>query len=261
LEKKSGNLHIKENFDKLSELHPVDIAEIIEELGHEERRDFMQTMNDEKMADVITEMELDIQVKLFEGMDVQRASDILEEMPADDAADILGELTTEQSDKIITLMEPGDAEDMRELMSYSDGTAGALMTTDYISLPACFTVQEAIEQLRKSADKAETIYYLYVVDEKEVLQGVLSLRELIISKPHVSLEQLMHTKVRSVRAEEDHNKAMDIVSKYTLLALPVLNDQGQMLGIITVDDLLRIIIPDRSGFKTFSHYVLTARKG
>ncbi len=261
LGKRTGNLYIKENFDKLNQLHPVDIAEIIEELGYEERRGLLRAMNNEKIADVITEMEFATQIKLFESMDIQKASDILEEMQSDNVADILSELPAEKSEEIITRMNPEDIKDMRELMSYPNGTAGALMTNEYISLPDYLTAQETIEQLRQLADKAETIYYIYVVDEKEVLLGVLSLRELIIAKPHVPLAELMHTKVRSIRAAEDYRKAVGIAAKYSLLALPVLNDHGQILGIITIDDVIKTIMPDRSGFKTFSQYVLTARKG
>lgn len=261
LEKRIGNLYIKEDFSKLSQLHPADIAEIIEELGYEERRGLLRGLDDEKIADILSEVDFALQVRIFNNMDEQHASDILEEMPADDAADVLGELSKEKSAKILNLIEPDYAQEVRELMSYSDGMAGALMTTEYISFSAKWTAKETIEGLRKSAAEAETIYYIYVIDEQGVLQGVLSLRELIIAPPSALLGDLMHTKVRSIEAEEDHEKALDLVVKYNLLALPVINKEGQMLGIITVDDLLRTVMTDRSGFKTFSQYVLTARRG
>lgn len=260
LEKKIGNLHIKEDFVKLQQIHPADIADIIEDLGHDYRNNVLKTMNTEKMADVIAEMDFEAQVQIITEMDAARASDILEEMPADDAADILGELEISQSNEIITLMNPEDAEDMRELMSYKDGTAGALMTTGYLSFPAQITVEETIQRLRELAEDTETIYYIYVIDEHEILQGVLSLRELIVAQPNVVLTDLMHTKLRSVDVVDDDKKALDLVMKYNLLAVPVLNSEKQIQGIITVDDLLRIIVPDRSEFKTFSHYMLSARK-
>ncbi len=136
-----------------------------------------------------------------------------------------------------------------------------IMSAGYISLPASLTVQETIEQIRQLADKAETIYYIYALDENNVLRGVISLRKPILAKPEIMLDEIMQTNIRSVYADEDYKKAVSIAAKYTLLALPVLNDHRQMLGIITIDDLIRTIMPSRSRFKTFFQYVLAGRKG
>lgn len=128
-------------------------------------------------------MELDVQVEVITQMDEERASDILEEMPPDEAADILSELSSEKSEELLSLMESDDAEDVRELMQYEEDTAGSLMTTEYIGLPIWITAEQAINELRRLAPEAETIYYLYVVDEQETLEGVLSCANLLLLLP------------------------------------------------------------------------------
>lgn len=260
LESKLDNLHLRAKFEKLIELHPADIADIIEELDHRERDDFLKSFEDEKAADVLAEVDITTQVEIIVNMDNQRASDILEEMPADEAADILGELSDEKSNRILNLMEPEDAKEVRELMTYPEETAGALMTTEYVSFANSLTADETINRLREIAEDAETIYYIYVVDVNEVLQGILSLRELIIAKPQAKLKEIMHTRIVTINPMEEQSKAVDIVSKYGLIALPVVNERNQLLGIITIDDLLATIVSDRSELKTFSNFIRFSRK-
>ncbi|HEX3031809.1 MAG TPA: CBS domain-containing protein, partial [Bacillota bacterium] len=148
-----------------------------------------------------------------------------------------------------------DAEDVRELMSYPEDTAGALMTTEYISFAPEMTAEATINRLRELAPSAETIYYLYVLDEQEQLQGVVSLRELIIAPPGAALKDIMMNRVVSVDDHADHDKVLEIVAKYNLLALPVVDENGQMLGIITIDDVLETVLPDRSNLETFPHFM------
>lgn len=260
IESKLDNLHLRSDFEKLNKLHPADIADIIEKLNHDERNDLIEGLRDEKVADVLVEVDFDTQVKIIESMESQRASDILEEMPADEAADILGELPKEKSSHLLNLMEPKDAREVRELMTYPPETAGALMTTEYVSFDDELTADETIQELRENAKDAETIYYIYVVDAHEILQGVLSLRELIIAKPQAQLKEIMHTRIITIDPMEKQSKAVDMVSKYGLIALPVVNSANQLLGIITIDDILATVIPDRSDFKTFSNFMRFSRK-
>jgi flagellar motility protein MotE (MotC chaperone)/sporulation protein YlmC with PRC-barrel domain len=260
IESKLDNLQLRAEFEKLEKLHPADIADIIENLDHRERTNFFKGFEDEKAADVLAEVDFDTQVEIIENMDNQRASDILEEMPADEAADILGELSDEKSDRILNLMEPEDAKEVRELMTYPEETAGALMTTEYVSFADLLTADETINKLREIAEEAETINYVYVVDDNEVLQGVLSLRELIIAKPQAKLKDIMHTRIVTIDPLDEQTKAVSIVSKYGLLALPVINENKQLLGIITIDDIMDTIIPDRSELKTFSNLMRFSRR-
>ncbi|MDU2065417.1 MAG: CBS domain-containing protein [Sporomusaceae bacterium] len=260
LENRLANLHLRESFEELATIHPADIAEIIEDLDHHEQLDFVRKLGSEQAADVLTEVDLATQVDIIESLDVHRASDILEEMPADEAADILGELPAEKSDEILKLMEPEDAEDVRDLMEYPDEAAGSLMTTEFPAFSPELTASEAICQLREIGREAETITYLYMVDKSQHLLGVLSLRELIIAAPNDKLGDVMHVKVRSVMDLDNPRKALDIVMKYGVVSVPVINKEQQLVGIITVDDLLYTFIPDRSNLRTFSNFMLASRK-
>ncbi|MQL50996.1 CBS domain-containing protein [Desulfofundulus thermobenzoicus] len=261
LENLTANLRLRQEQDQISQLHPADIADIIEELDHRERAGFINHLDNETAAEALAEADLNTQVEIIERMDSERASDILEEMPPDEAADILGELPEEKSRELLNLMEPEEAEDVRELMGYPEDTAGALMTTEYIGFPAGMTAEGAINRLRELAPSAETIYYLYVVNEQGVLQGVISLRDLIISPPQAALGEFMRTRVVSVNHHDDHRKVLDAVTKYNLLAVPVVNDRGVMLGIITVDDVLETLVPNRSGLDGFSHFMIRRKPG
>ena len=246
LENRTSSLQLTREKEQLRQLHPADIAEIIEEMDYKQRANFLETLDSQQAIDAIVEMELDTQVEMISEMDEGRASDILEEMPPDEAADILSELTLEKSEELLRLMETADAKDVRELMQYHDDTAGSLMTTEYIGLPFWLTAAQAIDELRRLAPEAETIYYLYVVDEQETLEGVLSLRQLIIASPETLLKDIMQTKIVQISPYDNHEKVADIIHKYGLLAAPVVNEHDQILGIITVDDVLELLMPERS---------------
>lgn len=261
LKNRAASLRLSQEHSKIGQLHPADIADIIEELDHQERTGFLDNLDNQTAAEALAEVDLETQVEIIESMDSHRASDILEEMPPDEAADILGELPEEKSSEILELMEPEEARDVRGLMDYPEDTAGALMTTEYIAFLPRMTAEETINRLRELAPEAETIYYLYVVDERNVLQGVLSLRNLIIAPPQTALGDFMNRRVISVHHSDNHRKVLEVVTKYSLLAVPVVDDQGVMLGIITVDDVLDTLVPDRSGLETFSNFLLPRKPG
>ena len=250
LEEKTSNLQLRQK-EQLSMLHAADIADIIEELDYKERADFIGSLDDQTAAEALKEVDLDMQVEIIERMDRVRASDILEEMPPDKAADILGELSKNKSNELLNLMDPEEAQD----------TAGALMTIEFITFTCEMTAEETINKLRELAPSAETINYMYVLNDEEVIQGVLSLRDLIIAQPQTKLIDLMMKRVVSVNHLDSHSKVISLITKYKLLALPVLDDQRKMLGIITVDDVLEELIPDRSGLETFSHFMFPRQKG
>lgn len=260
LENRTSALQLTREKEQLRQLHPADIADIIETMDYKQRATFLDTLDSQQAIDALSEMELEVQVEVITQMDEERASDILEEMPPDEAADILGELSSQKSEELLSLMESDDAEDVRELMQYEEDTAGSLMTTEYIGLPIWITAEQAINELRRLAPEAETIYYLYVVDEQETLEGVLSLRELIIASPETTLRDLMHTKIVKISPYDDHEKVADIIHKYGLLAVPVVNSEDQVLGIITVDDVLELLMPDRPRVEIYSTLIARRRQ-
>lgn len=246
LKSKIDNLQLRNAFISLGELHPADIADIVEELGYSERKNLLDDLENDQVADVLSQVELNTQVQIIDELDFQQASDILEEMRADEVADILGELSAEKTEQILKLMEPENAEDVRELMNYPAETAGSLMTTEYAAFSGQLTVEDTIRKLRETAFEAETIYYIYVINDEGILQGVLSLRELILAEPKTLLGELMHTRVITAGPLEDQQKALEMVAKYGLIALPVVNESNRLLGIVTVDDLVEKAMPGRS---------------
>jgi len=259
LEEKTASLKLVSDRAQLDKLHPVDLADILEDLDYKKRTDFIEDLDVETAAEAFAEMEADTQIEIIEHLGSEQAADLLEEMPPDEAADLLGELTEEKADELLNLMEPEEAQEVRELMEYEEGTAGALMTTEYIALAPELTAAEAFPQLRKLAKEAETIYYLYILGGGETLMGVVSLRELLIAEPETRLESLMQTRIISVLPEDPDERVTELIDKYALLAVPVVEESGKMLGIITVDDVLDMLIPDRGSLETFANLFVSKR--
>lgn len=259
LENRTSSLQLSRDKKQLSQLHPADIADIVEQLDYNSRASFIKDLDSRQAIDALAEMDLDTQIEIISQMDQKQASDLLEDMPPDEAADILGELPDEKSRELLNLMESDEAEEVQELMNYPDDTAGSLMTTEYIGLSANITAEEAINKIRELAPAAETIYYIYVLDDQEKLLGALSLRELILASPLANLDQIMHEKVIYVLDDDSHRKVADIIHKYGLLAVPVVDGKNTMLGIITVDDVLETLIPERGRGDVGSGYIVNRR--
>jgi Mg/Co/Ni transporter MgtE len=164
-------------------------------------------------------------------------------MEPDEAADILSDLPEAKAEELLETMEPADAQEVEELLEHEEDTAGGLMTTEHVAFRPDLTVAEAIRRIREEAKDAETIYYMYVTDSAERLLGVFSLRELILADPGLRLDQLMTGEVVSVRPETGLRDVAEAFTKYNLLALPVVSGEGELLGIVTVDDVLNLILP------------------
>ena len=256
LEHWNAHLQVTQEKPQLKNLHPADIADLLEDMSYKHRSGFIQSLDDQQAIEALSELDLETQVEVIQHMDEERASDILEDMPPDEAADILGELPAAKSEGLLKRMEDEDAAEVRELMQYEEGIAGALMTTEYITFSSSITAEQAIDQLREQAPSAETIYYLYVIDETEHLLGVLSLRELIIADPRTIVKDIMHTKIVTVSDHDNDQKVAELINKYGLLAVPVVNETGVMLGIITVDDILDIVMPEPNKLDTYFSFAI-----
>ncbi len=230
-------------YTKLAKLHPADIADILEELNPGERAALLGALDESTAAETITEAEPEVQASVVQMMEPERAADILEEMEPDEAADILSDLPEHKAEELLETMEPKEAHEVEELLEHEEDTGGGLMTTEHVAFRPDLTVAEAIQRIRDEAKDAETIYYLYVTDDRERLLGVLSLRELILADPSQRLEQIMHTDVASVQPETELRQVAELQTKYNLLAVPVVSGEGELLGIITVDDVLNLILP------------------
>ena len=170
-------------------------------------------------------------------------ADVLEEMEPDEAADLLAELPKERSDDLLGLMEKEEAQDVKKLLTYPEDTAGGIMTTDYIAVPADITVTQAIKRIRKESAEVETFFHIYVVDAKQRLIGVFSLRDLILAKPGAKVSDFMRKKVKYVHVLTPQDEVAQVVAKYDLTAVPVVDEKHILHGIVTSDDALDKIIP------------------
>src|SRR3954470_9453276 len=198
----------------LTELHPADLATIIDQLAPRDRAGVLAALDDEAAADAIEEMEPDTQVEVLEFLEPARAADILEEMSPDDAADLVADLSDETRDEILALMERDEADEVRELLAYPEDTAGGIMTTEFVAVPASLTTAQTIERLRELEPDAETIYYVYVTDEAGRLVGVLSLRDLIVAPPDVPMGEVMIDEPVAVGALEPADSVAETIAHY-----------------------------------------------
>jgi CBS domain-containing protein len=237
-------IKLKVSHKKLATLHPADIGYILNQMTPADRNEVLQSLDVETAADALAEAEEDVQVDALRTMDEERAADILEEMPADEAADVLGDLDKARREELLDHMEDDDREDVEQLLSYGDETAGGLMTNEYVALPEYLTANETIDHLRNLAPDAETIYYIYVIDPDGRLRGVISLRDLIVAQPDTAIKEFMITNVRSVQVEASLQEVAHKFERYKLLALPVVDSDHALVGIITVDDTLERILPE-----------------
>ncbi len=236
-------MRLKVPADKLSELHPADLAEIISDLNRAESREILETLDAKTVADTLEEVEPEFQASLVENMANEKVADVLEEMAPDEAADLLAELPEDRSQELLELMEDEEAEDVRELLTYPEESAGGIMNTEFVAVRPEWTAAKTMEFLRHNTSEAETIYYIYVTDEPGHLIGVFSLRGLVMAQPEKHVEEFMEDRVVSVNLLESQNECAQLVSKYNLLALPVVDDENVIHGIITADDALDKIIP------------------
>ncbi len=227
----------------LAELHPADLASIIDQLAPRDRAGVLASLDDEAAADAIEEMEPDTQVEVLEDLAPARAADILEEMSPDDAADLVADLSDEARAEILALMETEEAEEVRELLGYPEDSAGGIMTTEYVAVPATLTAAQTIDRLRELEPDAETIYYVYVTDDDGRLVGVLSLRDLIVAQPSTLISTVMIAEPVAVGVLADQDEVAQVVARYNLLAVPVVDDDGRLAGIVTVDDAMDAILP------------------
>ncbi len=236
VESSVSSLKLRVPHQALSTLHPADVAHIVEQLAPRDRTGILAALDDERAADVMEELDAEDQVDVLEALPPERAADILEEMGPDEAADLMADLSEERQNELLSLMQPEEAEEVRELLAYGEETAGGLMTTDFITVSPDETAQDVIDRLRELAPPSDRTYYLYVTDAGGVLEGTVTLRGLIVARPETAVREFMRGDPISVGADVDAEQVGAAIARYNLLALPVVDDAGVLLGIVTVDD-------------------------
>jgi magnesium transporter len=230
---------------RLARLHPSELADIISELSAQDAARVVGSLDDERAADALEHLDSEVQRSIIDDLGTERAADIIEEMDSDDAADLLGDLPEDRQEALLREMDAATAEDLRELVAYDDDTAGGLMTTDYFWIYPHRTIAATMAKIREIAPEAEFIYYLYVTDQSEKLLGTLSLRTLLLAKPNATIHTIMDTDLITVRPDASAEDVAATIARYDLLACPVTDERGKMLGIVTVDDAIDAIIPER----------------
>jgi magnesium transporter len=228
---------------RLARLHPSELAEIIGDLSSREALAVVGQLDDETAADAFEHLDTETRKNLIEDIGTERAADIIEEMDADDAADLLAELPEEQQSELLAEMNAYTAGELRELVKYPEDTAGGMMTTDYVWIYPHRTTEATIRKIREIAPATEFIYYLYVLDKDDRLLGTLSLRTLLLALPTAFIDRIMETDLVTVGPNEPAVEVASTIAKYDLLAVPVVDDSGKMLGIVTVDDAIDAIMP------------------
>jgi magnesium transporter len=243
LESSIASIRLRVPHAGLAELHPADLASIIDHLTPKDRAGVLASLDDEAAADVFEEMEPETQVEVLEALEPERAADILEEMSPDDAADLVADLSEVARAEILALMEEDEAAEVQELLGYPEDSAGGIMTTEFVAIPETLTAGGAIDRLRELEPDAETIYYVYVTDDDGRLVGVLSLRDLIVARPDAPIRQVMYDEPVVVGLLSSQKDVAQVVARYNLLAVPVVDDEGRLEGIVTVDDAIDTVLP------------------
>lgn len=233
--------------EEFLELHPYDQAKFFSNQTTELRQRIYEYLSPEEIAPIIENLEAeDGYEEIISEMNPEYAAEMLAQMYADDAADVLNELDKNQAASYLTMMNDEAAQEIKDLLHYDEYTAGSIMTTEFIAIHANQTIRSAMQILRKEAPEAETIYYLYVIDEEKKLVGVISLRDLIISDEENMISEIMNDRVVSVSVGDDQEAVARTMKDYDFLAIPVIDFQGHLLGIITVDDIIDVMDEEAS---------------
>jgi CBS domain-containing protein/sporulation protein YlmC with PRC-barrel domain len=238
------NLTLNVARKQLGELHPSDLAEILTEIDPEEGTLLLSSIDEELAGEALHEVSADVREKILKEMDKEMISDILEEMPPDEAADILGEMPEETSQELLSLMEQDDASEVKDLLSYEEDTAGGLMTSEFLDFPPDMTIDETLVSIRLLVPDVEFIYYIFVVDKEDHLLGVLTLKKLLTTPLDVKLSEVMVQNVKHVYLDTERKEIAEIISKYDFVAIPVLDEEKRIKGIITVDDVIDLLVPN-----------------
>lgn len=233
--------HVDEAIAALATLHPADRADAFTELDQEDQAEVLPRLDVDTTAELLEQLEDDEAAEAAAQLSPDRLADVLDEMEPDDAADVLGDLSPEQAATVIAQMGDEQKEDVVPLLAYEDDTAGGLMTPDVPHLRRQWTCQQAIEHLRQLHPDTETPYYLYVIDRNGKLIGVVGLRDLVITGPTATVESIMRPTVVSVPVGTDQEECARLFTRYSLLALPVVDAEGRLVGVIHNDDIVEVI--------------------
>ena len=241
----NSNIRLSKSYSKLHTLHPSDLADILEDLGKKSSMSIFSSLDEEKAADVLEELETHTQVHIVENMPVNKAADVLEKMPADEVADILDELEEERAEQLLKEMDTESSQEVRDLLEYDDDLVGSIMTTDYLSFSASKTVEEVLKELRLKKPESVELYNMFVTESNDELIGTFNLRDLVVAEPNESVSQIMKSHPLYLLDNQKTGAIAELVSKYNLLAVPVVDQNNLLQGMVVVDDVVEDLINKR----------------
>ncbi len=230
------------SYSRLAELHPADLADILEELSRDEQKSVIESLDDEVAADAVSEIPTRMQVALLDSLPAGRAADIIEEMAPDEAADVLQELPPETSAVVLANMESEEAEEVRELLGFEEDSAGGIMTTEFVMVVDSATTEGAVAALARFDGSLDSIHAIYLTDARSRLEGVVPLARLLLAGQGTVLRELSSDPVISAPYYADRKTVMSLFSKYNLVALPIVDDGGRLMGVITADDVFDLAV-------------------
>jgi magnesium transporter len=232
------NIRLSKSYSKLHTLHPSDIADILEDMGKKSSMSVFSSLDDEKAADVLEELENRAQIHIVENLPVNKAADVLEKIPADEVADILDKLEDDKAEMLLKEMEAESSKEVRELLEYPNNSVGSLMTTDILSFSPLKTVDEVIKELRAKKPEHAELYNLFVTDYNDELIGTFNLRDLVVAQPDTIISKIMKSQPVYLYHDQKVDDIAEIISKYNLLAIPVVDELHQLQGMIVIDDVV-----------------------
>ena len=235
-------VRLKISYNRLAKLHPADLADILEELSRDEQKSVIEGLDDETAAQAVSEIPTEMQVALLESITSDRAADIVEEMSPDEAADVLQEMPPERAAEVLSKMESEEAHDVRELLGFEENTAGGLMTTEFIVVEDSVTVEGVIAALKSFEGSLEFVHIIYLINTESVLTGAVSLAKIVLADASIPLKGLSTEPLISISVHADEKSVINSFHKYNLLSLPVVDDNGRLLGVVTADDVLELVV-------------------
>jgi magnesium transporter len=240
-----SSIKLSKATSKLNTLHPSDLADIIEELDKATRASVFALLDDERAADVLEELEPHAQIHIVESLPIEKVADVLEKMPADEVADLLDVIEEDRAEKLLEEMEQESSDEVRELLEYPDKVVGSIMTTDFLTFHEEVLVGQSIDEIRRLRPEPSNIYSIFVVDKHDRLLSSISLMELIIEDPQLPLHKIMKKKPVSVFDHDKVDILADLISRYNLLSIPVINEDMIMEGVVVVEDIVEDLLRKR----------------
>jgi magnesium transporter len=226
---------------RLEQIHPADLADIVEELSPESREAIFETIDHEYAAEALSEVHPKMQASILESLETERAADIVEEMSPHEAADVLGDLEEQTSKEILEEMDSEEESDVRELLEFKDDSAGGMMNTEYIALPENARAADALAALKGNEDLLEAVNTLFLIDADGRLKGGVPLARLFVASENTALKELASDNLIQAPVDESQDRVTELFDKYSLLSLPVVDEEGKLAGVITADDIISIL--------------------